>query len=410
MILPASRPLTILVLLLTASALLLLPAAAAWPTLTVNSDPPGAACSFNGLSAASPTPFSVELVSGAYDIQCQKEGYDTYTNHITVDQDQTLDILLHPTVVNHQLMVTSAPSGAECFVDGLSIMPYFTPFTTVLNPGEHSLVCRLTGYEYYQNTFTISQDQSLDIVFTPVATTPVFHSITVSSTPTGASCYFDGFSLQPFATPFSTSITDGTHTLACTKSGYAPYQTTATVSQDQTLNVILTPLATPVVTPVVTTTPAIQITTPPGVQTTTAPAVPSRITTAPVITTSTTRSGSAQPAATAAPGTGALSVTTTPAGAQVYLDGVLIGNSPTTSSGLAPGSHTLQMKMSGYQDLSVPVSITAGQTTQYSTSLIAAAAGTPAPVATTKKLPGFGAVCGILAVAGLAGARRMLRP
>lgn len=63
-----SKSILIVVLLLTASTLLALPAAAeTYPALTVNTDPSGATCTFNGLSASQTTPFTIDLVAGSYD-------------------------------------------------------------------------------------------------------------------------------------------------------------------------------------------------------------------------------------------------------------------------------------------------------------------------------------------------------
>ena len=67
---------------------------------------------------------------------------------------------------------------------------------------------------------------------------------------------------------------------------------------------------------------------------------------------------------------GSLSVTTEPAGATIYIDGVRQGISPATIPGLSPGSHTLLLKLDGYDDLSLPITITAGTTQYYSSALM----------------------------------------
>ncbi len=82
---------------------------------------------------------------------------------------------------------------------------------------------------------------------------------------------------------------------------------------------------------------------------------------------------------------GSLSVATKPPGATVFLDGVQRGISPVTISGIAPGGHTLLVKLDGYADLTAPVTVIAGQTQAYTTGLVPAA--TPLPSAT--KSPGF---------------------
>jgi hypothetical protein len=119
------------------------------------------------------------------------------------------------------------------------------------------------------------------------------------------------------------------------------------------------------------------------------------------------------------PGSGSLSVTTTPAGASVYVDGVQRGVSPTTIPGLAAGSHTVLLKLSGYQDLSAPVSVTAGAVDSFSTGMTPLPAEmTTIPVTTTgatalpaqTRSPGFGTAIGIAALGAIlclrAGSRR----
>lgn len=100
---------------------------------------------------------------------------------------------------------------------------------------------------------------------------------------------------------------------------------------------------------------------------------------------------------TALPLTGSFSVTTTPAGATVFVDGVQRGISPAVIPDLAPGAHTLLIRMNGYADLTVPVTITAGQTQTYTATMLPAATQLPALPA-NKKTPGFKAVAGITAL------------
>jgi PKD repeat protein len=75
------------------------------------------------------------------------------------------------------------------------------------------------------------------------------------------------------------------------------------------------------------------------------------------------------------PGTGALSVITDPAGARVYVDDVLRGVSPSTVPNLATGPHMLRLEREGYRNMTVPVDISEGKTTDYSTALVPASDG-----------------------------------
>jgi hypothetical protein len=101
-------------------------------------------------------------------------------------------------------------------------------------------------------------------------------------------------------------------------------------------------------------------------------------------------SGMQSSGSTGSTGTGSLSITTTPAGARIYIDGNQVGASPATIPGLATGPHTVMLTLDGYEPLSSTVTITAGETQTYNTGLIK-----------TNKSPGFAAVIGIAAVASV---------
>jgi|MTBAKMStandDraft_1061839.scaffolds.fasta_scaffold13281_4 hypothetical protein len=56
---------------------------------------------------------------------------------------------------------------------------------------------------------------------------------------------------------------------------------------------------------------------------------------------------------------GPLTVSSDPTGAQVYLDGQMIGMTPLTVADVSPGEHTLLITMDGYTDFSQTITITA---------------------------------------------------
>ena len=75
----------------------------------------------------------------------------------------------------------------------------------------------------------------------------------------------------------------------------------------------------------------------------------------------------------AQPTTGDIDVTSSPSGANVYVDSVYYGTSPQLCSGLTPGGHTLEVMKSGYNTWKQTVSVVAGQTTRVHASLTASA-------------------------------------
>jgi len=73
--------------------------------------------------------------------------------------------------------------------------------------------------------------------------------------------------------------------------------------------------------------------------------------------------------AESSPGTGTLSVETSPAGAQVFVDDVLRGLSPASIPELSAGPHTLRIEKSGYRKKTISFTIWEGEMTVYSGTL-----------------------------------------
>ncbi len=67
---------------------------------------------------------------------------------------------------------------------------------------------------------------------------------------------------------------------------------------------------------------------------------------------------------------GYISVKSTPAGAEVYLDGELKGKTPFTTEGLGEGSYAVELQLKDYTDLSKTISVKAGKTTEVTEELV----------------------------------------
>lgn len=159
-----------------------------------------------------------------------------------------------------------------------------------------------------------------------------------------------------------------------------------------------TTTVTTTVTPTVTTTSSEDSS--PVVSTTTVPAAAAPDLSSPIITPAAPSSGSSAGTPGSAPaqntpGTGTLSVVTSPPGAQVFVDDVMRGLSPANIPELAAGQHMLRLEKSGYRTLTVPVSIGDGRTTDYSTAL-------EAESGSMGMVPVIAAVLAIAVIAGTA--------
>jgi hypothetical protein len=296
-------------------------------------------------------------------------------------------------------------------------------------------------------TSTLASDCSDDSA--SVGTPLGMGDLNVDSIPDGAAIYLDGtrltykhctggfppvcFKMLTF-TPYVTNVETGTHSISIVKDGYKSYNGTVKICSQKvsyvkkTLTLIPTTTTTTPTTTVTTTvtTATAAVTTAVTASATSAAATAAATTASPATGTATaTATGTAAVTAAitgpgqeiTAAGTGSLSVITTPAGAAIYLDGIQRGVSPAAIPGLEAGNHMILLRLQGYQDLSAPVSVTAGTTSEFSTGLTPVSAGaatapeTTAPAslpaaATSAKSPGFEAACGLCALGALLAFRK----
>ena len=159
---------------------------------------------------------------------------------------------------------------------------------------------------------------------TTTATTPppTTGSVSVQSTPAAAYVFLDGTLVG--LTPVTVSgVAPGSHIVRIEKTGYQPYQTTTSVSAGATTVVSAALVSVP------------------------------------------------------DPMTGSVNIQSTPAGANAFLDGTLVGLTPVLVSGITPGSHQVAIEMTGYNSYQETASVSAGATTVVSAVL------TPGPTPTT---------------------------
>jgi PKD repeat protein len=239
------------------------------------------------------------------------------------------------------LDLSSVPSGARIYFGYQDLGT--TPFKNFVPSGVHNLRLTMSGYKDYESTVTIVKNQKTQVTATmekitsstptpstgtlqvnpPASTTG---TLQITTTPDGAAVYVDGGS-QGTSPATISSLAAGSHTVKLTKAGYTDYQATVTVTGGQT-----TPLDVKLV----------------------AGTGPTSGTTTTVVPT----------------GTGSLSVTSSPPGASVNLDGGDKGTTPVTIPQVKAGSHTLTLKKPGYEDAVRTVTVSGGAEAQAAVTLV----------------------------------------
>lgn len=196
--------------------------------------------------------------------------------------------------------------------------------------------------------------------------TPAYGSITVTSSPSGADIYIDNVYKGLSPAVFET-VPNGNHGVLVKLDGYQDlFRTVKVTADNQTVHAPLNPEKT-----ATATTP---------------------------VTGQTLISGAGTPTPSVqTPGYGSLSITTTPAGAMVYVDGAMMGITPATIPMVTEGPHSITLVMDGYQDLKTTITVNEGTTSEYITGL-----------SKISRTPGFAAIIAVFSI-GLVFLYRKLR-
>jgi hypothetical protein len=213
-----------------------------------------------------------------------------------------------------------------------------------LAPGPHVVRISEAGYVAWSDTVSVTPGDITSVSATLVAETNVNHGeLQVSSSPSGAAVYVNGDyrGFTPSDDLLDIELSPGSYPVLVKKPGYQDYSTTRTIEAGKKVQVLATLL--------------------PGT-------IPS--------------GASAE-------------VSSTPSGADVYVNNVYLGITPLSLHNVTAGTYTVEIRLEGYNTFATTGQVTPGQNLQIIAALSPAAI--PAP---TKSPPG--AVLSVIAL-GVAG-------
>ena len=306
--------------------------------VTIISTPAGALVSVDGVTKGTTPVAAVELSSGTeHTVKISLAGYNPYETsvrltpleHTSVDATLVFTPIPEPTKTPTPTPTSPAqPIGAgkgwirvNCNVDGATVSfnelssgctvaggSCSTEVGTAVTPFK-TFTVQKPGYEIYTGQVTgwPKEGETIDFYATlnPLQT---YGAIEVLTTPDGAVVTLDGTTQRYSPASFS-SVTAGSHTIQVITSNFQPYVTTVWVENGKTstVNAVLIPVH-------------------------------------------------------PQPSTGSVSISSIPAGADIYIDGRYMAYTPATIPGLEPGTHTIRLQKAGYDEFLTTVRIVAGQT------------------------------------------------
>ena len=207
------------------------------------------------------------------------------------------------------LEVDSSPRGAEVYVDGRREGK--TPLSLAVRPGRHEVELRLPGYAPYRATVNARPGERVRVFARLVPEPKKEGVLSVASSPQGAEVYVDG-ALRG-RTPLALRLPEGRYQVELRLPGYAPYRVEVRVREGERAQVFarLVPL----------------------------------------------------------PREGTLVLEARPEGAEVYVDGRLVGRAPLSLS-LEAGLHEVRLLAPGYAEYRARVEVRPEETLRLSVELV----------------------------------------
>ena len=265
---------------------------------------------------------SIVMQPGRYEYIVSAKLYHTERGEFTVAGSKVVKHITLQPAFGYLSVGGGALSGAAVFVDD-ELIGTAPVKSDKLSSGEHSVRLVLNKYKPYTTTVTIRDNQTTNLNPTLSAD---FATVSLTA-PNGATIWVNG--TQKGTGSWSGELSTGTYIFEARKEGHRAQKLTKTISATPARQSYTLDAPTPI--------------------------------------------------------TGSVDINSSPAMADVYLDGKLVGSSPMKINDIIVGNHTLKLSRKGYYDYTKTVTITEGKTTTVTATLTKQSA--PASATTTTPKP-----------------------
>jgi len=281
------------------------------------------------------TPYTGKLVQGDYKLVLELPGFKPIERQIRVDRTHKefflpLEKQELPGTLDVQATADQNVAGAQVLVDGLSAGT--APILYDVKEGRHQVQIKKDGFEEYTQWVDIKQGQRVTItpVLKALKKEPAKGSLLVDADVADGEVYIDG-QKQPDTTPtLVDNLEEGPHIVEVRKTPATPWKQTVYVK--------------------------------PGQRT--------KVTAELAATMTTTKKG------------GTVRILSNQVGAEVWVDGKLVGTAPYDAVDLAPGEHLIEVRAKGFANKEQRVTVNVGTSDIIKFDLVAVGSN----VATTGKI------------------------
>lgn len=273
-------------------------------TVSFNSNPSGAAIWLDGSWVNRNTPLKTTLPEGYHYVRFYKSGYQTFETQFYLNAGGYHEINANLTPIAPQygkLTINSQPSNSTVYLDGQ--MKGNSPITlNNITPGNHKIEIKQTGYETFTQQIQINSGEHKFLNANLTKINPL-GTVNINTYPKTANVTIDGNYFPNNNGQVQVQLNSGTHTLSVSSSGY----------QSQTMQFILNAGEFKQIT--------VQL-----------------------------EQSFAE-----------VNIYSNPSSADVYIDGTYTGYSSGRTFKLLPGSHSITIKKTGYQDWSTTTILNPGK-------------------------------------------------
>ena len=282
-------------------------------TVSLNSNPSGAAIWLDGSWMNRNTPLKTTLPEGYHYVRFYKSGYQTFETQFYLNAGgyQEINANLSPLAPQFgKLTVNSQPPNSTVYYDGQ--IKGNTPITlNNLTPGVHQIQIKQTGYDTFNQQIQINSGEHKVLSANLVKINPL-GTVNINTYPTNANVTIDGHYFPNNNGQVQVQLNAGTHSLSVSASGY----------QSQSMQFLL-------------------------------------------------NAGEfKQLTVQLEESMSEVNIYSNPTSADVYIDGSFSGYTTGRAFRLYPGSHTITLKKSGYQDWSTSTVLNSGKNQDIVANLI----------------------------------------
>ncbi|MCP4251916.1 MAG: PEGA domain-containing protein, partial [Candidatus Scalindua sp.] len=214
------------------------------PTLTqtttgsimVKSEPPSAKIFLDNDDIGVTPAIITQILPGKYRIKIKMAGYDTWSQSVDVKANKETSLTAVLQGKDCTVVIESKPTKAEIFIDGNGAG--VTPATIDnIKTGKHLVEVKLDGYEIWSKKINVETEKKTSLT---AELKTKYGSISLNSEPDKANIFLDGCEIG--TTPASIeSILHGTHLIEVRMEGYSVWKENVNVEQgkETVLNAIL---------------------------------------------------------------------------------------------------------------------------------------------------------------------------